>query len=535
MPSSSNELTNRALMLKSGHSQFFRQLQLFLWLLCILLLSGCALPPLTDRPPSSALAENEARDTRLGQTLAPAINANPGLSGIHPLADPIAAFAARALLIDVAERTLDIQYYIWQGDSTGFLLFNSLHSAAERGVRVRLLLDDNGIPGLDDELAALNTHPNIEVRLFNPFVVRKPKFIGYLTDFSRVNRRMHNKSFTVDNQVTIIGGRNIGDEYFGATEEALFSDLDVLAVGPIVHDVSADFDLYWSSDSAYSAASILPEAGTQQREDLVARFTLLEQEDEAAGYLKAQKESGFMQDILDRTLPFEWSKTQMISDDPAKVLGLVKKDDLMVSEMADILGKPKANLELVSPYFVPTEAGTKAFVALAEQGVKIRILTNSLEATDVAAVHAGYGKRRKDLLKAGVEIFEWRAAPGKQHRHPSAGPFGSSGSSLHAKTFAVDDKRVFVGSFNFDPRSARLNTELGFIIDNPSMAQQIDRLFNEQVPFEAYIVKLDADDNLIWLERREGEVLRHYNEPGTSIGRRAWVRFLSILPIEWLL
>src|SRR5690606_4307866 len=241
------------------------------WLLCALL-SGCALPPLTDRTQSHVLPAAEARETRLGRTLAPTVDAHPGLSGIYPLADPLAAFAARALLAEAAERTLDIQCYIWHGDTTGLLLFKAVHAAAERGVRVRLLLDDNGIPGLDDELAALDTHPNIEVRLFNPFRVRTPKFIGYVTQFSQANRRMHNKSFTVDNQATIIGGRNVGDEYFGATQEVLFTDLDVLAVGPVVYDVSADFDRYWASGSAYPAASILSAAQPEQRQELMARI-----------------------------------------------------------------------------------------------------------------------------------------------------------------------------------------------------------------------------------------------------------------------
>ncbi len=535
MPRAIEQLDTRAPRHTTGRRYPGWQGRLIPWLICALLLNGCVLPPLTDRTVSRALPAAEARATGLGRTLAPSVDAHPGLSGIYPLPDPLAAFAARALLAEAAERTLDIQCYIWHGDTTGMLLFKAVHAAAERGVRVRLLLDDNGIPGLDDELAALDTHPNIDVRLFNPFLVRTPKFIGYLTQFPQANRRMHNKSFTVDNQATIIGGRNVGDEYFGATRDMLFTDLDVLAVGPVVNDVSADFDRYWISGSAYPASSILPVAEPARRRELMARIALLEREDVATTYLDAQRQSHFVQDMLEGSLALEWAETHMVSDDPAKGLGLAEKDALLVTQLADILGHPQTNLELISPYFVPTEAGTEAFVALARQGVKVRILTNSLEATDVAAVHAGYAKRRKDLLEGGIRLYEMRRTPGSQHRNASAGPFGSSGSSLHAKTFAVDDARVFIGSFNFDPRSAHLNTELGFIIDSPRLARQMDRLFNERVPLEAYEVQLDANADLVWLERHEGEVLRHTREPGASLWRRAMVWLLSHLPIEWML
>jgi len=204
-------------------------------------LTGCALPSLEGRSQSEALPLDQAKETMIGQAVAPMAQEHPGLTGIYPLFDPHDAYAARALLAFAAQKTLDVQYYIWRGDTTGTLMLGTLLQAAERGVRVRLLIDDNGITGLDDILAALNAHPNVEVRLFNPFVLRWPKPLGFLTDFSRLNRRMHNKSFTVDNQVTIIGGRNVGDEYFGATQDVLFADLDVMAIGAVVQDVSKDF------------------------------------------------------------------------------------------------------------------------------------------------------------------------------------------------------------------------------------------------------------------------------------------------------
>ena len=506
-------------------------------MLCLIggLLGGCALPELEGRSHSSALSQAESADTALGRAIAPRAQAHPGKAGIHALADPHDAFAARVLLARAAERTLDVQYYIWRGDTTGMLLLEELHAAAQRGVRVRLLLDDNGTAGLDAELAALDSHANIEVRLFNPFVIRTPKMIGFVTDFSRANRRMHNKSFTADSQATIIGGRNIGDEYFGAAEGFLFADLDVLAVGSVIAEVSRDFDRYWSSNSSYPVQLILPEADADQLQAFTDAAARMASAPTATRYVEAVGESAFISSLLKGDLAFEWALTRMVSDDPAKGLGMAEPEGLLTHQLGEILGKPESHVELVSPYFVPTAAGTEAFARLAEQGVEIRVLTNSLDATDVAAVHAGYAKRRKDLLEAGILLYEMRRISPQADHKDGLGPFGSSGSSLHAKTFAVDRSRVFVGSFNFDPRSADINTELGFVIESPSMAAAIEQAFDTSIPANAYEVVLTESVELQWLEQRDGQLVRHDTEPRTSFWKRASVSFMSILPIEWML
>lgn len=503
-------------------------------LLITCLLGGCSLPDLDGRTRSSALNQTESAETALGRAIAPRGHAHPGETGIHRLDNPHDAFASRVLLAGAAEKTLDVQYYIWRADTTGIMLFDELRAAAERGVRVRLLLDDNGTAGLDGELAALNHHPNIEIRLFNPFVVRSPKAIGYVTDFMRANRRMHNKSFTADNQATIIGGRNVGDEYFGATEGFLFADLDVLAVGAVVDDVSADFDRYWASDSSYPADLILPEAGPGQLQQFADSAASMASAPGAAEYAQAIRDSAFIASLLQGDLAFEWARTRMISDDPAKGLGKAASNGLLFHQLGEILGEPQRHVELVSPYFVPTAAGTEAFAAMAERDVQVRVLTNSLAATDVAAVHAGYAKRRKALLEAGIRLYEMRRTS-PTHAREGSGPFGSSASSLHAKTFAVDRSRVFVGSFNFDPRSANLNTELGFVIESPTMALAIEQAFDKTIPAMSYEVLLTESGKLYWLEQRAGEPLRHDSEPETSVWKRASVWFLSKLPIEWML
>jgi putative cardiolipin synthase len=314
--------------------------------LIFVVIARCSrLPSLERRSTSAALVDTA--DTRLGTSITSLLETHPGLSGVYLLPDSRDAFAARAHLAETAERTLDVQYYIWENDMTGTLLFEALHAAADRGVRVRFLLDDNSSSGLDGVLAALDSHPKIEVRLFNPFVIRKPR-IGYLTDFFRANRRMHNKSFTVDNQVTLIGGRNIGDEYFGAAEGSLFVDLDVMAVGPIVHDVSNDFDRYWASASSYPLDRIVSSVEPARIGDVASDAAKIARDPAAVAYTTAIRDSPFVRALVEKRLDFEWAVTRMISDDPAKGLGRTPPDKLFHEQLTEIIGNPVSDLELVA-------------------------------------------------------------------------------------------------------------------------------------------------------------------------------------------
>ena len=513
-----------------------RFLSLLLAGAAVALVSGCALPSMPERTESRALDAAEAVQTRLGRSVAPQLLAHPQRSGLHTLPDPLEAFAARMLLAHAAERSLDVQYYIWRGDQTGTLLLQALVAAADRGVRVRLLLDDGGTAGLDRELAALAQHPGIEVRLFNPFVLRWPKPIGYVTDFARANRRMHNKSFTADNQATIIGGRNVGDEYFGATDGVLFSDLDVLAIGPVVPDVSKDFDRYWASPSSWPAQAIVPAVTSAELAELRADAIRIEASDAAHAYTQAVRQTPFIAHLLDQKLALEWSHVQIVSDDPAKGLAKAKRSGLLVDQLHRVLGTPQRSVSLVSPYFVPTASGTEALARLSQSGVAVRVMTNAYEATDVPLVHAGYAKHRKELLQSGVALYEMqRLAPPNKEQRPRLNPLGSSGSSLHAKTFAVDGERAFVGSFNFDPRSALLNTELGFVIDSPMLAGQIEKAFNTEVPQRSYTLKLSQAGDIEWHTTGTTPPAVLTTEPGSSWWSRAGLVFLSWLPIDWLL
>jgi len=500
----------------------------------IFLTAGCAsLPPLEGRTASTALADTA--DTRLGRALAPRVAEHPGKTGIHPLFEPRDAFATRILLAMAAARTLDVQYYIWHGDEVGYLLFEALWRAAERGVRVRLLLDDMTTGGLDPVIAALDAHPSIEVRLYNPFVQRDARALAFVSDFRRVNRRMHNKSFTADNQASVVGGRNIGNEYFAAGTGVVFADLDVVAVGDAVRQVSAEFDLYWNSPSAYPAAGFV---GTAQDGAalLASRFSATRADPDSVAYIEAVRRTRLVDQLLDGGLPFEWTTAKLVRDDPAKTLAeSTRPGDLLFPELVRLIGQPAKYLDLVSPYFVPGEEGTAALVALARSGVSIRILTNSLSSSDETVVHAGYAPRRLDLLRGGVRLFELRPTIARDAGERSH--FGSSASAgLHAKTFAVDRERIFVGSFNFDQRSALLNTEMGLVIESPRLAGRLAEAFDSNVPLVAYEVRIAADGrSLEWIERtRDGE-RRHATEPGTTWSQRMKVDLLSILPIEWLL
>jgi len=497
-----------------------------------LMLQACApLPTLEPRTPSTAF--EDTGDTVLGRVVAPMAQAHPGKSGVVAITQGLDAFAARVKLADVAQRSLDVQYYIWHQDVSGNLLLDALRRAADRGVRVRLLLDDNNTAGMDEVLAALAAHRNIEVRLFNPFAGRNWRALGYLNDFSRLNRRMHNKSFTADNQVTIVGGRNVGDEYFGAGDAPQFLDLDVMAVGRVVHEVSKDFDRYWASDSAYPATRVLADAGRRRTRDLQAADEP-ERAILSAAYLDAMERQPFVREMVERRLAVEWADVSLVSDDPAKGEGDVRDDQLMWSRLKHVVATPTQRLDLVSPYFVPGTEGTRHFARIAQAGARITILTNSLEATDVAAVHAGYAKHRHELLEAGIALYELKrqsAATVPFFKRPGS----SSASSLHAKTFVVDDATVFVGSFNFDPRSARLNTEMGFIIQSPGMASTLETGLASLLDQRAYRVRLRHDGALQWVERVDGQEVVHDEEPGVGLWRKFGVKLLSLLPIEWLL
>ena len=507
--------------------------------LAAIVLAACAsLPAAPPRAASSAFTDTQA--TALGRLVQPAAAAHPGRSAAHALVGGRDAFAARHALAEAAQRSIDVQYYIWHADVSGAMLGRALWDAAERGVRVRMLLDDANTKDLDPLLAALDAHPNIEVRLFNPFANRGWRVGDLVFDFSRVNRRMHNKSFTADNQASVVGGRNVGDEYLGADTAVAFADLDVLLAGPIVREISDDFDRYWNNEAAWPVASLVPAADEAAR--AAATRQLREQHGaQAERYLESIRRMGFARQLLADRDAIEWVPARLVSDPPEKVQHPPERKDLhMLPLLTAALGQPERELLLVSPYFVPGAEGTQALLALARRGVRIRILTNSLAATDVGPVYAGYARYRRELLLGGVRLFELAPSslPPARQRDSARGPGGSggsSGASLHAKTFCVDRQRIFVGSFNLDPRSARLNTEMGVVLESPRLAAQLGTAFDAEVPAQAYEVRLAPDGAMEWVERTGAGEVVHTSTPGVGPLRMLWIGVLGILPIEWLL
>ncbi len=503
-----------------------------------IMLMGCqALPEQKNRTETTYLLDSAK--TRLSDVLTPLVQEHSPLDGIYELEDPHNAFVARSSAIALADKTIDAQYYIWRPDTSGKMLFNDLYAAANRGVRVRLLLDDNNTRGMDDVLAALNEHTNIEVRLFNPFMNRRWRSLGYITDFSRLNRRMHNKSLIVDNQIAIIGGRNIGDEYFAAGDGMVFADLDVMTIGPVVTTLSQDFDGYWASKLSYPFQDIVHVRQTRDYAEQLFDKKRMKFRADKQDYLAALADSVLLDELMTGSLKWAWSQTSVISDSPNKALSDdAKNSSYFTQHLDDAFGSPKESILFVSPYFIPTAGGVDVFSDLKKDDVQVAVLTNSLEATDVAAVHSGYAKYRKDLLKSGIQLFELKKSfSSDAHSGKDKGLVGSSGSSLHAKTFVMDNHRIFVGSLNLDPRSAWINTEMGMVIENSELATIMAERLLARMPERAYEVRLKEDQkSLEWISYKDGKVEQVYDtEPNVGVLKRSWVTFLSWLPIEGLL
>jgi putative cardiolipin synthase len=504
----------------------------------LLLIGGCAsLPEGYERIASHALADTAS--TRLALAGRNALAAHPGQGACRPLPDGVDALASRMLLAEAAERSLDVQYYIWHDDLTGRLFGSALLRAADRGVRVRILLDDVGTKANDEVVLTLDAHPNVEVRLFNPVASRAFRGLGMLTDFSRVNRRMHNKSFIADNQRAILGGRNIGDEYFDAHGGVVFNDLDVETVGPAVAEASQAFDAYWNSAAAVPIAALTGRRGQATSLDALRA--------ELATFVEAQRDSAYVRSArstaADRLAAdsegWYWGRTLVVVDDPEKVARAPEDTEgHLLPQLGTVARQMRSELLIVSPYFVPGEAGVDWLRGVTRRGVVVTVLTNSLAATDVGIVHAGYKRYREALLDAGVRLYEFKPgaiAYGRAGERKERERSGSS-ASLHAKTFVFDRRAVFIGSLNLDPRSTQLNTEIGIVCESEPLSRHLaDGLMQalDQVAWRVEKVAAPGvPPRLVWVETTPGGVVRHGEEPGVSAWRRFGVWFLGLLPIE---
>jgi putative cardiolipin synthase len=460
------------------------------------------------------------------------LNPAGGQANVALVPDNLVAFALRCLSARSAIRTLDLQYYMWEEDVTGRLLIREILQAADRGVRVRLLLDDLYVRRPEHALVKLAQHPSIEVRLYNPFQLRSWGLLGDAVEFLyagyRLNRRMHNKAWIADGQLVIGGGRNIGDEYFDASSQFNFRDLDLVVTGEATSKALVPFEKYWTSRWVRPirevATSRTHEAGL---EALRRRLEDAATSDAARAYLQRLGALPGLAELLkDGSTVLGSDRVRFVADPPGKERER-RRSLLLYHAVRDALESARKQVLLISPYLVPGRRGTRSLRNLARRGVRVSVLTNSLAATDVLAVHGGYARYRRRLLEAGIELHELKRG-GQQGQSL----FGSGQASLHTKAFAVDDDLTFVGSFNIDPRSAYLNTEMGTFVRHPVLVEKLREEFARLTdPARSWRVGLEGG-RLTWTDRVDDQARVLYREPDASLTRRVLARVLGWLPIE---
>ena len=504
--------------------------------LALITLTGCSLPmnQSNKQPPIQIHAEHWLNgsnvDTQMSQ----------GLTAYLALDDAFSSIASRLHLINKAQHNIDLQYYIWENDSIGHLMLAELLKAADRGVKVRLLIDDQNGTKLDATLKQLAAHPNFEIKLFNPYKFRKLRVIDYAFRLKHINHRMHNKLIIADGAIAVTGGRNISREYFDASDNFQFTDMDILFYGTAVQHANDVFHEFWNDNLSYSVPQLLGNGNQEQLSKLRQYYELTALQKDQLKKRIELAEKQINKHLKDR--PINWAKAHFIADSPNKIRGAATHNQLIYSQMLNIMGEPKQHLELVSAYFVPTRKGTDYLVNLSKNDVRIRILTNSFLANDVAVVHAFYQKYRHDLLQNGIKLYEFKPYIERNKRTwyevvtgnviPAK---GKNTSSLHAKFFDIDGI-VFIGSFNFDPRSANLNSEVGLVVESDVLQKYISKSLDQYLPQIAYELKLNKQGEIIWLDQhKDGSIVEYKHDPETTKFQRFAMQAVSYLPIEWMM
>lgn len=535
-----------------------------------IILTACnTLPPqrpiLEQSTPQTPLSPN-----KLSLKLAPLRQQYPNLTGYRLLVKPEEALSARLSLIENAEQNIDIQYYIWEHDQIGALFFDALLKAGDRGVKIRLLIDDNNAKKIEGILLALDEHQNIHVKLFNPYRFRKYRAIDMILDTKRINRRMHNKSLIIDNELSIIGGRNIGNQYFNLGQKFQFADIDVLLAGKANDEVKQSFDTYWLHDYSYDIRQIVK---AQHHKNMTYQH-LKQQVDDYLNHLKTQETEKYKKIQQNKQLFHHWKKNvfkltwveaQVFVDNPDKVKKDIDKNQYVLPQLMSKIPQPHKQLDIISAYFIPQKQGTNYLKSLEERGVNVRIITNSLHSTDVKGVHAYYSIYREDLLNSGVELYEFLPVinvddfvikqakinnynnekilqkknnkSNKPNNHqPSYRSFlsGSSNASLHAKALVIDRHYVFVGSMNIDPRSFYYNTEIGVLLKSPVLATNVHHNINETVNQYTWHLILNAEQQLRWVRpaTESSPEIQKNTDPYSSRWHRFLNAMLRALPLE---
>ena len=514
--------------------------------LCV---TACATrPPATELHRDVSFAIPQSMPTRLGDALAAREVAHPGLTGFKLLRKGSEALQARLAFANAAQRTLDLQYYIADEDDTGQLVLEAALRAADRGVRVRLLVDDLNFKDLDNIMLTLNQHKNIEIRVFNPFATASENVFARIgdamTDLDKLTRRMHNKAMIVDNQVGIVGGRNIGDEYFDASPNIVFRDLDVIVAGPLVSGLSASFDEFWNSEQSYPLRTLNTKKIEQADIDRVRQQLGDHWQREFSDlHDKPMYQSPLADQFTREAVGLVWASGELHVDHPDKIDANPDYESPPARRLGQLVRGAHQSVDILSPYFVPHDRGIQTIRTLSEQGVHFRILTNSLASTDAVAVHAGYGPYRVPLLESGVELYEFKPVDTSVH---VGGLIGSkSRASLHAKAYVIDRQIAVIGSMNLDRRSVELNTELTVVIHSPIIANEVEDVFQSGIsPASSYHVMLESQlepaqpdslrsgSSLVWVTEENGVRQTYTSEPEAGIWRKFMTGIFFVLPVK---
>jgi putative cardiolipin synthase len=500
-----------------------------------------------------ALAHPE--ETHLGQQFASAAHEHEQQSAFRVVNVGADGFQLRMQMIDAAQRTLDLQYYIFRGDETGRMLTDSLQRAADRGVRIRVLVDDGDTVAGDEQILRLLTYACVEVRIFNPSSYRGHsrllRRLNFIFNAPRLDYRMHNKLMVADNALALIGGRNVGNQYFQVDPESQFADDDVFAAGPIVSELSGTFDEFWNSDMAIPAKALArpgrSDADTVTRaehEDEHGSHQSRAQAPKAApiDYAALLKTGEPYAGIISGKLPLVWAHAQVVYDSPDKKLvrSGALPGRLITRAMLDSIRDVQSELLLVTPYFIPAADELQVLKDLRARQARVRILTNSLESAPEISAQSGYDHYRVPMLEEGVELYEVRSLLGNVRGSGQTAKVSRYGNyALHAKMYVFDRQKLFIGSMNYDQRSKRINTEIGLIIQSPELAQQQARRFEAMVkPDDCYVVGLNSTGapgkppRLLWRTEEDGRMVEYTHEPARSGWQRLEVEFLALLPLD---
>lgn len=502
--------------------------------LMTIILNSCYTLP-TREAVNQTSSHEDYTTTVLADIFVNEIETNTEESGFILLRDGRQALIERLYLAVIAEKRIDAQYYIWNSDKTGKLLMQKLLQAAERGVTVRLLLDDFSVGDRNDQLLTINSHPNIQVRIYNPFLVRTGlgKWLDFAFDFDRLNRRSHNKTYTVDRMVAVTGGRNIGDEYFDANEHLNFNDADLLSTGPVVRQVVDSFEEYWQSPWAVPIDQLLDHSDATTHEDTIQAF-IAEDMQTVLGLTLQENHGSLKQHFTKIRHDMIRAPATFLADKPGGTTNKAYSDDpkRVALKLMDLATESRDEILIESAYFVLNEEALELASQLRDKSVKVRALTNSMSSNDVLPNHASYAMVREDMLDHGIELHELRpdaaSCPDLLGREDYCDE--NSHLGLHAKTAVFDRKTVYVGSMNLNLRSAYLNTEAAMIVDSPQLAEQLA----EQIELNMKMINCwkvtKSNGSVIWTTERNGiqEISNH--EPLTGWLDRVEAGMLKLVP-----